>query len=460
MAQRQVPDHHRGQPRLGGAGALSSFRQALYGCLTSWGDALFELCDAVLCAPGPLHSVPALSLEPEFRRSHGSVYKGLAAGEIDSDGLRAALVDRRPDGWPAVFAVDASTWDRCDAETSPGRGFYYSASKHSAGQPIVAGWSYQWITQLDWAPDSWTAPLDAQRIPPTADTINATIDQVSRLVGLLNDGGPMPLFVFDAGYDPIALTHGLAEVRAQVLVRIRSDRVFHPDPDERAPGTIGRPRRHGARFALSDEATWPTPDAELLTDGARYGTVRITAWHGLHPKLHRRGRWADHDQPPIVRGTVIRVEVEHLPKPTARATKTLWLWWSGPHVPDLDVCWRAYLRRFDIEHTFRFAKNTLGWTTPSLRTPEQADRWTWLTVAAYTQLRLARGLVDDMRLPWERPREPARLTPPRVRRGFRQARATVGTPASPPKSDTPGPGRPKGTRRAPRTRHPAIKKAA
>lgn len=50
-------------------------------------------------------------------------------------------------------------------------------------------------------------------------------------------------------------------------------------------------------------------------------------------------------------------------------------WAAGPD-PDLQVCWRAYLRRFDIEHTFRFVKNTLGWTTPSVRTPEQADRWT------------------------------------------------------------------------------------
>jgi len=127
---------------------------------------------------------------------------------------------------------------------------------------------------------------------------------------------------------------------------------------------------------------------------------------------------------------------------TARAKKTLWLWWSGPGAPDLDVCWRAYLRRFDIEHTYRFAKNALGWTTPSLRTPQQADRWTWLVLAAYTQLRLARGLVDDMRLPWERPRDPAQLTPHRVRRGFRLLAAGIGTPARPPKSDTPGPGRP------------------
>src|SRR5918994_2219723 len=49
----------------------------------------------------------------------------------------------------------------------------------------------------------------------------------------------------------------------------------------------------------------------------------------------------------------------------------------------------------------RIAKNTLGWTTPTLRTPEQADRWTSLTIAAYTRLRLARGLVDELRLPWD-----------------------------------------------------------
>jgi hypothetical protein len=30
-----------------------------------------------------------------------------------------------------IFAVDASTFDRCDAECSPERGFYYSASEHS-----------------------------------------------------------------------------------------------------------------------------------------------------------------------------------------------------------------------------------------------------------------------------------------------------------------------------------------
>ena len=137
---------------------LVGFRSCLYRCLTGWGDALFELCDAVLCSPSPVGSVPSLSLEPVFRRGHGSLYKALARGRVDTDGLRRSLVANLPQRWPLVFAVDASTWDRCDAETSPERGFYYSASKHSAGQPIVAGWNYQWISQLSFTPDSWTEP--------------------------------------------------------------------------------------------------------------------------------------------------------------------------------------------------------------------------------------------------------------------------------------------------------------
>jgi hypothetical protein len=66
---------------------------------------------------------------------------------------------------------------------------------------------------------------------------------------------------------------------------------------------------------------------------------------------------------------------------------------------DLDLAWRAYIRRFDLEHSVRFAKQTLGWTTPRPRTPEQADRWTWLVLASYTQLRLAREIACDQRLP-------------------------------------------------------------
>jgi hypothetical protein len=128
--------------------------------------------------------------------------------------------------------------------------------------------------------------------------------------------------------------------------------------------------------------------------------------------------------------------------------------------PGLDLAWRAYVRRFDLEHTIRFCKQTLGWTTPRPRHPEQADRWTWLILACYTQLRLARQVAADARLPWERPRLPTRLSPYRVRRGFLQLLCMLGSPAAPPKPCGRSPGRPKRHCSGPAVRHAAVKKPA
>src|SRR5262249_57948247 len=115
----------------------------------------------------------------------------------------------------------------------------------------------------------------------------------------------------------------------------------------------------------------------------------------------------------IVRGWVIQVTVARLPKPGGNTLHTLWLWWSGPPgaTPTLDLCWRAYTHRFDIEHTIRFEKTTLGWTTPALRHPEQADRWTAIITAAYAQLVPAPPLAADHKPPSGRPARPRPPTP-------------------------------------------------
>jgi hypothetical protein len=73
----------------------------------------------------------------------------------------------------------------------------------------------------------------------------------------------------------------------------------------------------------------------------------------------------------------------------------------------VDRLWQAYLRRFDLEHTFRLFKQTLGWTAPKTRDPATADRWTWLIIAAHTQLRLARHLTTDLRRHGSAPPHPA-----------------------------------------------------
>jgi hypothetical protein len=80
----------------------------------------------------------------------------------------------------------------------------------------------------------------------------------------------------------------------------------------------------------------------------------------------------------------------------------------------LDRAWCAYVRRFRLEHTVRFRKQTLNWTIPWVRHPTQADRWTWLVVLACTQLRLARLLVGDQPLPRKRSQPAGELIQSRV----------------------------------------------
>jgi hypothetical protein len=440
---------------------LGAFRDQLHACYTRRADALFELGDALLCQPTPFLSLPHLSLEPAHQRGWGSTYAALVCGQIDTERLRDLLVRFLPPADPLVFAVDVTTWPRCDAECSPERGYYYHPSRHSAGQPIITGWAFQWITQLSFDRDSWTAPVDARRLHPLEDTDQTAAAQIRALLARLPAGEPVPWFVFDGGYDSAQLTLDLAEVPVAVLVRLRSDRCFYADPPPRPSGATGRPRRHGAKFAFADPTTWPTPSARLVCQDDQYGTVTVQAWDGLHPKQQRHPGHGTRRPRPIVRGTILRVQVERVPART-RPPKVLWLWWagSGEFELDLDLAWRAYIRRFDLEHSVRFAKQTLGWTTPRPRAPEQADRWTWLVLAGYTQLRLAREIACDQRLPWERPRPQPRLSPLRVRRGFPRLLAALGSPATAPKPAGRSPGRPKGSRSGPATRYPAIKKPA
>lgn len=443
---------------------LSRFRTEFHGCLTARADELFELAEAVLCADGPVKTLVGLSLAPEHRRGHGALYGALNRGWVEIGRLAWALaalpLPRAADG-RIVLAVDVSPWLRPDAATSPQRLFCHTYGRGKNKAEMIPGWPYSVIAALETGATSWTAPLDALRLGPADDVAEVTAGQVRQLVMRLIAAGqwrrsdPDILIVFDAGYDIARMAFLLGDLPVQVLGRLRSDRVFYRAAPTRRCGTTGRPLKHGAPFRFTDPATWPTPDAVTATGTTRYGTATAAAWDRLHPLLVRRSAWADHTADlPVLTGTVIRLHVDRLPgdhHPTP-----VWLWTSATDLPpdQINRLWQAYLRRFDLEHTFRFFKQTLGWATPKIRHPQAADHWTWLIITAYTQLRLARHLTGDLRRPWERPAAPGRLTPARVRRGFRNLRPKTPLPASAPKPGKPGPGRPPGSRnRRPAPRH-------
>jgi hypothetical protein len=66
--------------------------------------------------------------------------------------------------------------------------------------------------------------------------------------------------------------------------------------------------------------------------------VTVAAWAGLHPKKQRRPGHGSRGPRPIVRGTVIRVQVQRVPAKT-RPPKVLWLWWAGCGELNLDPAW-------------------------------------------------------------------------------------------------------------------------
>jgi hypothetical protein len=427
-------------------------------------DALFELADAVLCADGPVRSLVGLSLVPEHRRGHGALYDGINQGRFDIAALRNLVAAQRlpkaEDG-RIRLAVDVSPWLRPDAGTSPERSFCHTYGRGKDQHLMVPGWPYSVVAALETGRTSWTALLDAVRLLPGADVAAVTTDQirgvVERLIaaGQWQPGDPEILVVLDAGYDAPRIAHLLADLPVEVLGRMRSDRVLARSALLRVSGTNGRPPKHGGEFVFGDPATWGTEQAKTTTDTRLYGTATAQAWDRLHPRLTRRAAWTDHEGPlPVIEGTVIRLQVDHLP--SGGDPKPVWLWCSTVDMTEADVdrCWQTFLRRFDIEHTFRLFKQTLGWTVPKLRDPYAADRWTWLMIVVHTQLRLARPLATDLRRPWEKPTSPERLTPARVRRGFRNIHAKITSPASAPKPSHPGPGRPPGsTNQHPATRH-------
>src|SRR4051812_10440748 len=174
------------------ADRLRAFRGELYGCLGRRADELFELTDALLCTEGPVCSLVGLCLAPEHRRGHGALYDAINVGQVDVERLRevlACLPLSRMFGGRIVLAVDATSWLRPDAETSPERLFCHVYGRGRKSNQLVPGWPYQLVAALESGPTSWTAALDARRLGPAEDATAVTADQLRAVIDRLRAPG-------------------------------------------------------------------------------------------------------------------------------------------------------------------------------------------------------------------------------------------------------------------------------
>jgi hypothetical protein len=159
---------------------------------------------------------------------------------------------------------------------------------------------------------------------------------------------------------------------------------------------------HGDKFKLNDATTWQNPHQQSEVVDAKQGRLRLRCWHQMHFRTAA--------QHPLHLILVERLD-EH---GNRRTGNPVWLIWVGESMPPLDQIWQIYCRRFGVDHWFRFAKQRLHWTLPNLSTAKQAERWSDLMPLLSWQLWLARDLVAERPLPWQKNQThltPARLYP-------------------------------------------------
>lgn len=417
---------------------LASFRQAIYRCFTRAADALFELLDALLCSPS-LPSFPELSCSSVFRRRWPSLYEALQDGKLDREQLLKHCVENLPVTPRPLLVGDHTAWGRPQARTLKDRPFEHQPTPIRGQKPITIGHGYSTLGVVPESAGSWFLPLLHERIPSDTTPSAQAAEQLRRVCPLLDR---RPVALYDSEYGSGTFLNHTQNISSDLLLRIRPNRQLR-----RAPGPYsghGRPPLHGTVFRLGDPTTWGRPNASWEGEDSALGPVRVECGYALH--------FEDAPTRPLDWFRVQRRQAQG----TRRDPGIVWLGWCSPTRLAIATGWRDYLRRYVIEHGYRFANQSLHWKRPQLSTPEQSQWWATMIPLATWQLYLAHQRVQDQPRPWQK--QQPQLTPGRVHQAMGGILAGIGTPAAAPKPRGKSPGWPTGRIRAKRTRYPVIKK--
>lgn len=418
---------------------LKTFRKRAYCLLGNGRDSLCDLMDAVLTSR-TVSSFVELSLSPVFRRTWSSVYKGLERGAPPREKLMHLYREHLPVSATSqlVLAGDHTAWPRLWSPTLKERTFEHEPAPGPGGQPVTVGQGYSSLVCLPEVSGSWVLPLLHERITSFETPIEKAAHQLKQVCTALSH---RPLSLWDSEYGCASFVQLTANITCDKLMRLRPNRVLYGPPNPYVGR--GRPSKHGLKFTLKAQDSWWPADETVNVDDEKLGSLRVRRWANVHFK-----QAANHPLELIL--------VERLDNRGHRTHRPLWLIWTGHTMPPLNTLWSHYLKRFCIEHWYRFIRQRLHWCLPHLGTAKQTETWSDLIPLMTWQLWMARHHTLDAPLPWQTPQDCK--TPGRVANGFAALLVTIGTPAEPPKPRGKSPGWPTGKLRTPRQHFPTVKK--
>ncbi len=415
---------------------LRTFRQKTYLMLGKAKDATFELMDSVMTTRNA-SCLAEFSLSPLFRRKWSSTYEALQDSRPNRNKLMARYIEEIPSSEYVLLGIDHTAWGRRGAKTLKDRTYEHQASSHNS---VTVGQGYSTIAWLPEKQGSWAMPLRHERITSYEAPISKAawqLKQVSRHIR------QKVLVVLDSEYGNGSWVNQTGEIPVCKLMRIRSNCCLWSKPASYSGR--GRPKKHDKKFKVNDPNTWWEASSTVEVNDLKLGKLRISQWKDLHFRTS-----ASHD--------MSLIQVERLnPKSSGKQHRSLWLVWVGEQFLELKDIWCQYARRFGVDHWYRFTKQRLHWTLPSLSTPQQCERWSDLMPLMTWQLWLAKDLVEEHHLPWQSPQQ--KLTPGKVAQSIFSLLVEIGSPTTSPKLRGKSPGWKTGQKRRKRKTYPIAKKS-
>jgi hypothetical protein len=414
---------------------LIQFRQAAYGLLGNACDAFFELGDAVI-QMRQVQSFAELSCAPAFRRKWSSAYEAMQDGRPDRDGLLQLYLQQIPLHQRLILAGDHTAWTQVWAETLAGRSYQHQSTAIPGRRPVTIGHGYSTLAIIPEPHSSWALPLLHQRMC-TQKPSESGAEQLRQVCKML----PVrPLSIWDSEYASAAFLLATIDIQADLLLRLRTNLCLE-GPTKPRRSQRGAAPKHGIKFSFKDPATWWQPDQVVEYIDPDFGPQIVRLWKGLRFRNALECR--------MTVGLVERPQATG----TRRKPKLIWFGWVGEEPPE--QWWKLYRQRYSIDHWYRFAKGRLHWILPRFSTPQQGERWSDLMTLISWELWLARAVVADSPLPWQKPQ--TQLTPGRVCQGMQNILVAIGTPTHACKSRGKSPGWPTGRLRTSRPRHELIR---
>jgi hypothetical protein len=452
---------------------LTNLRQDLYLGFTHRRDAVFNIIDALSADGCKLKSVISLSSSKFFPRQYSSITDG-----IDNGLCHTPWDNIQKISWLAInckdnndfkyhrFVVDASSNPRPFSSCLGDRTIVHTPNPTPGNKPIGVGHQYSVLAYLPPGDSkerkTWIAPVDVRRVLSTEKSHELGVKQAVEFVKNQSLEDELSLLIDDSAY-------GTSECRSIItscdnliqIFRMRNNRIVFKMAQKEIEKINGRPKIYGSKFTLNSCNNDIEPDyCESFAFETKKGktlTIKAECYEDMIFKGTKDYKASEHPFR-LVKYTVFDENGISVFK------RPLWIAMLGKRRKEISINegFTNYMDRYDIEHFFRFTKNSLLMNKYQSPDYKHEEVWWKLVSVAYLQLYFAREDVISTPEPWERyleefkDKEKKLSSPSQTQRGFNKILQVIGTPAKLPVPRGNPTGRICGKTQEKRKRNPVI----